>query len=51
MDLFSMNKSEQAVFLVYEGDKNGNHIPDAEEIGVKPLKGDGDFRSKECIEF
>lgn len=21
MDLFSMNKSEQAVFLVYEGDK------------------------------
>lgn len=51
MDLFSMNKSEQAVYLVYEGDKNGNHIPDAEEIGVKPLKGDGDFRSKECIEL
>ncbi len=51
MDLFSMNKSEQAVFLVYEGDKNGNHIPDAEEIGVKPLKGDGDFRSNECIEL
>ena len=49
MDLFSMNKSEKAVYLVYEGDKNGNHIPDAEEIGVKPLKGDGDFRSKECM--
>lgn len=51
MDLFSQNQSEQAVYLVYEGDKNGNSIPDAEEIGVKPLKGDGDFRSKECIEL
>ena len=49
--LFSQNKSEQAVYLVYEGDKNGDHIPNAEEIGVKPLKGDGDFRSKECIEL
>ena len=51
MELFSQNNSEKAVYLVYEGDKNGNHIPDAEEIGVKPLKGDGDFRSKECIEL
>lgn len=51
MDLFSQNQSEQAVYLIYEGDKNGNHTPDANEIGVMPLKGDGDFRSKECIEF
>ena len=51
VDLFSQNKSEQAVYLVYEGDKNGDHIPNAEEIGVKALKGDGDFRSKECIEL
>ena len=51
IDLFSQNKSEQAVYLVYEGDKNGDHIPNAEDIGVKPLKGDGDFRSKECIEL
>lgn len=50
-DLFSSNQSEQAVYLVYEGDKNGNRVPDAEEIGVKPLKGDGDFRSAECIEL
>lgn len=49
-DLFSQNKSEQAVYLVYEGDKNGDHIPNADEIGVIPLKGNGDFRSKECIE-
>lgn len=51
MDLFSQNQSEQAVYLVYEGDKNGDHIPTADEIGVHPLKGDGDFRSKECIEL
>lgn len=51
MDLFSQNQSEQAVYLIYEGDKNGNHTPDANEIGVIPLKGDGDFRSKECIEL
>lgn len=51
IDLFCQNKSEQAVYLVYEGDKNGDHIPNAEEIGVKPLKGDGDFRSRECIEL
>ena len=49
--LFSEGTSEQAVYLVYEGDKNGNHIPDDEEIEVLPLKGDGDFRSEECIEF
>ena len=50
-DLFSTNKSEQAVYLVYEGDKNGDHIPTADEIGVHPLKGNGDFRSAECIEL
>ena len=50
-DLFSQNDCETAVCLEYYGDKNGNHIPDAEEIGIKPLKGDGDFRSKECIEI
>lgn len=50
-DLFSQGASEQAVYLIYEGDKNGNHIPDPEEIGIHPLKGDGDFRSAECIEL
>ena len=51
MDLFSQNKSEQAIYLIYDGDKNGNNIPDPEEIGIHPLKGDGDFRSQECIEL
>lgn len=51
VNLFSEGTSEQAVYLIYEGDKNGNHIPDDEEIEVLPLKGNGDFRSAECIEF
>lgn len=51
MDLFSQNDSEQAIYLEYDGDKNKNSLPDPKEIGIKPLKGDGDFRSKECIEL
>ena len=50
-DLFSQNDSEKAIYLEYTGDKNGNRIPDPEEIGIKQLKGDGDFRSKESIEL
>jgi len=50
-NLFSENKSEKAIYLEYFGDKNNNKIPDAEEIGIKHLQGDGDFRSKECIEL
>ena len=51
MNLFSENKSERAIYLEYTGDKNKNNIPNPEEIGIKHLKGDGDFRSKECIEL
>lgn len=50
-DLFSQNDSDKAIYLEYDGDKNGNKIPDPEEIGIKELKGDGDFRSKESIEL
>jgi len=50
-NLFSQNASEQAVYLEYEGDKNNNKLPDPEEIGIHPLKEDGDFRSDECIEL
>ena len=50
-DLFSRNDSERAIWLEYTGDKNGNRIPDAEEIGIHYLQGDGDFRSKECIKL
>jgi hypothetical protein len=51
MDLFSKSKSEKAIYLEYAGDKNKNNIPDPKEIGIKYLTGDGDFRSKECIDL
>jgi hypothetical protein len=51
VDLFSQNNSEKAIYLEYTGDKNGNRIPDIEEIGIKHLRGDGDFRGPECIEL
>jgi hypothetical protein len=50
-DLFSEHTSEKAIWLEYNGDKNGNKVPDPEEIGIRYLKGDGDFRSPESIEL
>ena len=50
-DLFSQNDSERAIWLEYFGDKNGNRVPDPEEIGIRYFNGDGDFRSAECIEL
>ncbi len=51
IDLFSQHDREQAIYLEYDGNKNGNHVPDPEEIGIVPLKGDGDFRSEKSIEL
>lgn len=50
-DLFSEHDSEKAIYLEYDGDKNGDRIPNPEEIGIKDPKGDGDFRSRESIEL
>ncbi|EHB91897.1 adenine-specific methyltransferase EcoRI family protein [Alistipes indistinctus] len=50
-ELFTDNQCEEAIYLEYTGDKNGDNIPNPEEIGVISLKGDGDFRSQECIEL
>ena len=51
VDLFSQNTSESACYIIYDGDKNGNHVPDPEEMDIKTFKGDGDFRSRECVEL
>ena len=51
VDLFSQNDSEEAIWLEYTGDRDGNGVPDLAEIGIKKLKGDGDFRSDESIEL
>ena len=50
-NLFSENKSEKAVYLIYDWDKNWNNIPDPNEIWIHELKWDWDFRSEECIEL
>ncbi|MDE2958000.1 MAG: adenine-specific methyltransferase EcoRI family protein [Bacteroidota bacterium] len=50
-DLFSQHDSERAIWLEYTGDKDGNRVPDAHEIGIHALTGDGDFRSSECVEL
>lgn len=50
-DLFSQHTDERGIYLEYQGDKNDNRVPDPDEIGVHKLKGDGDFRSEECIKL
>lgn len=50
MDRFSQNDSEQAIKLEYIGGAI-NSLPIPNDIGVTPLKGDGDFRSLECIDI
>lgn len=47
----SYNENGHGSVLVYEGDTNGNGKLDEHEIKVSELKGNGDFRSEECIEL
>ena len=51
VDLFSQNTSEKAVWLDYYGNPNDITSTDFSTVEVKELKGNGDFRSKECIEL
>ena len=51
IEMFSQQNTERAVYIEYYGDKNGNRQVDDNELEVKELQGDGDFRSKECIEL
>jgi hypothetical protein len=45
------HKAEKGIYLEYDGDKNENRVPDPDEIGIHKLKGDGDFRSEECVKL
>ena len=47
---FEMDGSHGKV-AIYEGDKNGNYIPDSDEWTTYKLEGNGDFRSAECVEL
>lgn len=50
-DLFSEEKSEKAVYLEYDGTPKYTNESDFAKIPCKELKGDGDFRSAECVDF
>ena len=52
--LFTQHDSDKAVCLIYDGSDADNNLPTDEEIIEKcsrNLKGDGDFRSEECVEL
>jgi hypothetical protein len=55
-DIFTQNKDEQAVYCIYDGtDRVDDVVYDREKFirqnKWEVLKGDGDFRSEECIEL
>lgn len=50
MGLFSQNDSEEGIKLEYTGGAP-NNLPTPDDIGITPLKDDGDFRSQECIDI
>jgi len=50
-DLFTKNSAVRAVYIEYTGNKKNKTIPDPKKIPPKTLKGDGDFRSEESINF
>ena len=50
-DLFSRNDTEHAIYLEYCGDNHETCVPDPENIGIRHLEGDGDFRSAESVEL
>jgi hypothetical protein len=49
--LFSRHDADRAVMLEYDGFRDGDRVPRCEDIGIRELAGDGDFRSQECIEI
>jgi len=51
VDLFTQNECEKAVYIEYTGNPDDPTSTDFSTIEVKQLKGDGDFRSQECIEL
>ncbi len=50
-DLFSTHQVEKGIYFDYSGDQKGTRLPDPAKIKPRELKGDGDFRSAECVEL
>lgn len=51
VDLFTQNDCEKAVYIEYTGNPNDPTSTDFSTMEVRELKGDGDFRSQECIDL
>jgi hypothetical protein len=50
IELFSQNDSERAIKLEYTGGAQ-NSLPSPDDVGMTTLRGDGDFRSEECLKI
>ena len=50
-DMFSQHDDDRAIMLEYDGFRDGDVTPRAEDIGIRALEEDGDFRSQECTEI
>lgn len=50
IDAFSKNDSDRAIKLEYSGGAS-NNLPTPDDIGITTLDGDGDFRSRECLDI
>lgn len=48
-DLFSQNTSTRGIYFEYSGEQKKQRLPDSAKIMPHELKGDGDFRSEECV--
>lgn len=48
-DLFSQHNSDKGIYFKYRGEQKDKRLPDPAKVKPRDLKGDGDFRSKECI--
>lgn len=48
-DLFSQHKSDKGIYFEYSGEQKSQRLPDPAKIKPRELKGDGDFRSEECV--
>ncbi len=49
-DLFSQYDSEQAIYLKYNGEFEGN-MPDVSKTNIQVFESDGDFRNRESVEL
>ena len=50
-DMFSQHDDKRAIMLEYDGFRDGDVVPRVEDIGIRSMEEDGDFRSLECIEL